>query len=152
MVALALTFSIGSVFADTLGCVSTTKRWTVDDKVCVERFKDPDVEGVSCKMSYAKTGGIKGSVGLAEDPSRFSISCTQNGPIVAHHLPHQQNDIFSHSLSPLFKGISVTRFYDAENGELTYLATSSQLIDGSPFNSNSSVSLAPWGNVAAQVK
>ena len=33
----------------------------------VEAFDDPKVEGVACFVSRARTGGISGSLGLAED-------------------------------------------------------------------------------------
>ena len=37
-----------------------------DHKVVVEAFDDPAVEGVACYISRAKTGGLKGAVGLAK--------------------------------------------------------------------------------------
>ena len=52
-----------------------------DDKIIVERYDDPKVQNVSCYMSRAETGGVKGGLGLAEDPSRFSIACRAVGPI-----------------------------------------------------------------------
>ena len=62
--------------AEEVGCTSTTFRlWGPNDKVCVQAFDDPRVPGVSCHVSQARTGGIKGGLGLAEDPSRFSIAC-----------------------------------------------------------------------------
>src|SRR5438067_4412921 len=68
--------------ADDLLCVSTTFRFLgKDDRVCVSAFDDPKVPGVACHISQARTGGVKGTFGLAEDPSRFSIACRQVGPI-----------------------------------------------------------------------
>src|SRR5690242_995606 len=56
--------------ADDLACVSTTFRLLgANDKVCVSAFDDPKVPGVACHISQARTGGVKGSLGLAEDPS-----------------------------------------------------------------------------------
>jgi CreA protein len=70
--------------ADNLACISTTFRLlSPNDKVCVSAFDDPKVPGVACHISQARTGGWTGSVGLAEDPSRFSIACRQIGPISA---------------------------------------------------------------------
>src|SRR6266404_1830407 len=70
--------------ADDLPCVSTTFRFVgKNDRVCVSAFDDPKVPGVACHISQARTGGVKGSFGLAEDPSRFSIACRQVGPISA---------------------------------------------------------------------
>jgi len=39
----------------------------------------------------------------------------------------------------------VTRFYDKETETLVYLTWSDKLIEGSPKNSISSVTLRPWG-------
>src|SRR6202140_1931354 len=70
--------------AEDLACLSTTFRILgANDKVCVSAFDDPKVPGVACHISQARTGGVKGSLGLAEDPSRFSIACRQVGPISA---------------------------------------------------------------------
>ena len=73
---------IRPALADDVGCLSTTFRFLgPNDKVCVSGFDDPKVPGVACHISQARTGGIKGGLGLAEDPSRFSIACRQIGPI-----------------------------------------------------------------------
>src|SRR5437764_705079 len=70
--------------ADDLACLSTTFRILgANDKVCISAFDDPKVAGVTCHISQARTGGVKGSLGLAEDPSRFAIACRQTGPITA---------------------------------------------------------------------
>src|SRR3954466_13982113 len=79
---LAMVSATGAARADDLPCVSTTFRFLgPNDKVCVSAFDDPKVPGVACHVSQARTGGIKGGLGLAEDPSRFSIACRQIGPI-----------------------------------------------------------------------
>ena len=44
-------------------------------------FGDPKVDGVTCYLSRAKTGGMKGGLGLAEDRAEASIACRQTGPI-----------------------------------------------------------------------
>src|SRR5690348_14589139 len=65
-----------------IGDVSTTFRLVGrNDKIVVDRYDDPKVAGVSCYVSRAETGGLKGSVGLATDPSRFSIACRATGPV-----------------------------------------------------------------------
>ena len=57
--------------ADDLSCVSTTFRLIgKNDRVCVSAFDDPKVQGVACHISQARTGGLSGTIGLAEDPSR----------------------------------------------------------------------------------
>ena len=54
-------------FADEIGSVGYRFKWLgPNDKIVVEAFDDPDVPGVTCYMSHARTGGIKGAIGLAE--------------------------------------------------------------------------------------
>ena len=95
--------------------------------------------GVACYISQAKTGGVSGSLGLAEDPSNFAISCSQVGPIeIPAKLPKQAN-VFRESTSVFFKATRVTRIWDAKRNTLVYLAVSRRLVDGSPFNAISTV-------------
>jgi CreA protein len=72
----------GLARAEDLSCVSTTFRFTSpSDKVCVSEFDDPKVPGVTCFISQARKGGWGQPLGLNEDPSNFSVSCRQLGPI-----------------------------------------------------------------------
>ena len=65
-----------------IDAINTNFRWLgPDDKIVVDRYDDPKVANVSCYLSRAETGGVKGGLGLAEDPSRFSIACRAVGPI-----------------------------------------------------------------------
>ncbi len=123
-----------------VGCVTTEwKLLGANHKVCVSAFNDPDIPGVACYISQAKTGGVSGSFGLAEDPSNFSISCSQVGPIqIPSNLPKQAN-VFRESTSIFFKATRVTRLWDAKRNTLVYLAVSRRLVDGSPFNAVSTV-------------
>src|SRR5450432_4012188 len=67
---------------DTIACVTTAwKLIGANHKVCVEALHDPKVPGVTCHVSQARTGGVSGSLGLAQDPSQFSLACRQTGPI-----------------------------------------------------------------------
>src|SRR5512136_1838984 len=105
---------------DDLTCVSTTFRMIgVNDKVCVSAFDDPKVPGVACHISQARTGGLKGTFGLAEDPSRFSISCRQVGPISVDlsKLPPDEK-VYSESTSLFFKHTHVFRTVDAKRNTL----------------------------------
>ena len=52
-----------------------------DHKIVVDAHDDPSVKGVTCYVSRAKTGGIRGGLGLAEDKAEASIACRQTGPI-----------------------------------------------------------------------
>jgi CreA protein len=131
--------------AEELGCVSTTWRVWADDKICVSAFDDPKVPGVTCHLSQARTGGFKGTVGVAEDRSRFSIACRQVGPITVDlaTLP-DEDEAFSERTSILFKETRVMRLVDRARRTLVYLAYSTKVVEGSPFNSLSSVPVMPW--------
>jgi CreA protein len=128
-----------------LGCVTTTwKLLGANHKVCVSSFRDPEVAGVVCHLSQARTGGVKGSVGLAEDVSEFSLSCVQTGPIPAGLQLPEQKEVFTERTSLIFKGTHVVRMFDRENNTLVYLAISRKVVDGSPRNAVSNVAISPW--------
>jgi CreA protein len=134
-------------FADDLSCVSTTFRLIgANDKVCVSAFDDPKVPGVACHISQARKGGLAGSFGLAEDPSRFSIACRQVGPIsVDIDKISDKEPVYTASTSIFFKRTNVFRVVDKKRNTLVYLAISDKLVDGSPQNSISTVPIMPWG-------
>lgn len=133
-------------FAEEIGEVSTVfKLLGANHKIVVEAFDDPKVEGVSCFLSRAKTGGIRGSLGLAEDTSDASIACRQTGPISYNGTLEAGEDVFKQRTSILFKKLQVVRFYDPKRNALVYLSYSDKIIEGSPKNSVSAVAVAPWG-------
>jgi Uncharacterized protein conserved in bacteria len=135
----------GEVQAEEIGCLSTTFRFIgANDKVCVEAFDDPKIPGVSCHISRARTGGIKGPLGLAEDPSRFAIACRQIGSIVLPKKLPKEEKVFSADTSLLFKETQVFRMYDQKRNTLVYTAISTKLIEGSPMNSISTVPIMRW--------
>ena len=124
----------------TIGIVDTTfKLLTRDDDIIVEAYDDPAVQGVTCYVSRARTGGIKGSLGLAEDKAEASISCHQVGPVQIDKPLKKKEDVFSERLSILFKRLRVVRMVDTDRNALVYLTYSDKLIDGSPKNSVSAV-------------
>jgi CreA protein len=131
--------------AEEIGCVSTTWRVWADDKICVSAYDDPKVPGVTCHLSHARTGGFKGTIGVAEDRSRFSIACRQVGPITVDlgTLPKEE-EAFSERTSIFFKETRVVRMVDRARRTLVYLAYSTKVVEGSPFNSLSSVPVMPW--------
>jgi CreA protein len=132
--------------ADDLACLSTTFRFIgPNDKVCVSAFDDPKVAGVACHISQARTGGVKGGLGLAEDPSRFSIACRQVGPITADpgKLPEEES-VYSAKTSIFFKHTHVYRVVDKKRNTLVYIAISDKIVEGSPQNSISTVPIMPW--------
>lgn len=133
-------------YAETVGCVTTAwKLIGANHKVCVEAFVDPKLSGVTCHVSQAKTGGVSGSFGLAQDPAQFSLSCQQTGPVSVPAKMPEQETVFSEDTSILFKETRVTRLWDPQHRTLVYLAISRKLIDGAPNNSVSTVAIKPWG-------
>jgi CreA protein len=135
-----------TVHAETIGEVNTAFHLTQDDRITVEAYDDPKVEGVTCYLSRARTGGLKGVVGIAEDRSEASIACRNIGPVhfvaAAGGLPLQE-DVFTVRLSVLFKRIHVVRLVDVKRNALVYLTYSDKLIDGSPKNSVTAVPIPP---------
>jgi CreA protein len=144
MVILGMAIAV-VVEAEEIGCVSTTWRVWADDKICVSAFDDPKVPGVTCHLSQARTGGFKGTVGVAEDRSRFALACRQIGPITVDlaKLPDEE-EAFSERTSLIFKETRVVRMVDRVRRTLVYLAYSTKVVEGSPFNSLSSVPVMPW--------
>lgn len=153
LVVAGLTFVAGTVEARDIGAVSTTFRMlgAANDKIKIEAFADPKIDGVTCYVSRAVTGGLKGAVGIAEDTSDVSIACAQTGPISfkeAILTREKGEEVFNERRSILFKALHVTRFFDKEANAIVYLTWSDKLIEGSPKNSVSTVALRPWGSEA----
>ncbi|MGX2040435.1 CreA family protein [Methylocaldum sp. MU1018] len=145
----ALLFTVlfsGIVQAEEVGCVTTAwKLIGANHKICVEAFSDPKVPGVTCHISQARAGGISGAVGLAEDPSKFSLACRQTGPISLPPGLKSGEKVFSEDTSVFFKTTDVVRMVDAKNNSLIYLAISRKIIEGAPASSLSTVPVMPWG-------
>lgn len=140
---LGLTAPVAALAADgELDCVTT--EWKLLGKnhaVCVSAFTDPDIPGVTCYISQARTGGISGSIGLAEDPSNFALACVRTGPLeIPAKLPAKAN-VFKESTSVFFKATRVTRMWDKARNTLVYVAVSRHIVDGSPYNAISAVPL-----------
>ena len=127
--------------AESVGEVDTVfKLIGPDHKIVVDAYDDPKVAGVTCYVSRAKTGGIAGAVGLAEDKADASIACRQVGPISFVGKPlAQQEEIFNERLSVLFKKLRVVRMVDKKRNTLIYLTYSDRVIEGSPKNSVTAV-------------
>jgi len=142
----ALLLFSASGTAEELACVTTEwKLLGANHKVCVESFSDPQIAGVTCHVSQARKGGVKGTIGVAEDPSQFSLSCRQTGPITLPAKLARETTVFSADTSLLFKETRVVRLWDDAHNTLVYLAISRKVIDGAPANSVSTVPVMPWG-------
>lgn len=128
------------VQAETVGHVDTAfKLIGRNHQVVVEAFDDPKVKGVACYVSRARTGGIKGTLGLAEDTADASVACRQVGEIAFTGPLKEQEEVFSQSASILFKKVRIVRMVDAKRNTLVYLVYSDKLIDGSPQNNVTAV-------------
>ena len=126
--------------AEKIGTVDTAFQWIGrDHDIIVEAYDDPGVQGVTCYVSRARIGGIKGTLGLAEDRAEASIACRQVGPISIPAPLEQQEEVFSERMSILFKRLRIVRMVDAPRNTLVYLTYSEKLIDGSPQNSVTAV-------------
>jgi len=126
--------------AESIGEVDTVfKLIGPDHKIVVDAYDDPKVQGVTCYVSRAKSGGIKGALGVAEDKSEASIACRQVGPIAfAKPLPVQE-EVFNERLSLVFKKLRIVRMVDKQRNTLVYLTYSDRVIEGSPKNSVTAV-------------
>jgi CreA protein len=130
--------------ADDLPWVSTTFHFIdKNDRVCVSALHK--VPGVACHVSQARTGGLSGTIGLAEDPARFSIARSQVAPInVDLASLTDEEAVYSERTSIFFKRTHVYRVLDKKRNTLVYVAISDKLIEGSPQNPVSTVPIMPW--------
>ncbi len=148
LAAALLASACGNASSEQIGAVDTVFKFIgPDHKIVVDAYDDPKVSGVTCYVSRAKTGGIKGALGLAEDKAEASIACRQTGPISFAAKPlSQQEEMFSERISLVFKKLRVVRLVDSRRNTLVYLTYSDRLIEGSPQNSVTAVPV-PAGTV-----
>jgi CreA protein len=125
-----------------IGAVDTVfKLIGPDHKIVVEAYDDPKVVGVTCFVSRARTGGISGALGLAEDKAEASIACRQVGPIAFDKPLPRQEEVFNERMSILFKKLRIVRMVDSKRNTLVYLTYSDRVIEGSPQNSVTAVAV-----------
>jgi CreA protein len=130
----AIAQQVGEVGVDWLG-----------NDIIIEAVKDPEVEGVTCHVSYFDRGVVdrlqKGN--WFENPSDSSISCRQTGPIKIGDIDLSEDgeEIFNQGISLIWKQQVVNRIYDKANNTLMYLAHSRQVQDGSAKMSLTTVPL-----------
>jgi CreA protein len=118
--------------------------WVGND-IIVEALPDPEVQGVTCHVSYFERSLIdRVSQGnWFEDPSNSSIACRQTGPITVGDIDTspEGEEIFSERQSIILKSLRVTRIFDEENQVLIYLAHAAELTEGSAKMSISTIPL-----------
>lgn len=135
--------------AEEIGQVSTVFKFVgPNDRIVVEAFDDPKVEGVTCYLSRAKTGGLKGGLGLAEDRAEASIACRQVGAISFQEPLKDGEEVFKERTSLVFKTMQVVRFFDKKRNTLVYLVYSDRVIEGSPQNAVTAIPILPWTHAA----
>jgi CreA protein len=124
---------------------------TPDDKLVVYGLDDPAIEGVACHYTIPERGGIKGTLGVAEEVSDISLACRQVGPVRFKEKFEQGDIVFSERRSLIFKRMRIVRGCDAKRNVLVYMVYSDRPIEGSPKNSTSSVPIMPWGGGAGEI-
>ena len=143
--AVSLMAACATVRAEMIGSVDTTFRMVGEnDKIEIEAFDDPKIEGVTCHLSRAVTGGVGKFIGTSVDTSDASIACRQIGPIRITEPLIDGEKVFSERRSVIFKTLQVARFCDRKRNTLVYLVYSTKVIEGSPKNSLSTVPMMPW--------
>ena len=143
---LALVLASASAHAEEVGEVGVD--WLGND-IIIEAFQDPEVEGVTCHVSYFERGLIdrfqKGN--FFEDPSNSSIACRQTGPITIGDIDRDEDgeEVFKQRQSLIWKQFVINRILDEKNNTLIYLAHTRQVQDGSAKMSISTVPLYDSG-------
>jgi CreA protein len=142
LAAAALATALSPLSAEEVGQVGVD--WLGND-IIVEAITDPQVEGVTCHISYFDRGLIdrfqKGN--FFEQPSDSSIACRQTGLIKIGEisLDEEGEEVFNEGISLVWKQRVVNRIYDKKNDTLIYLSHSRQVQDGSAKMSLSTVPL-----------
>ena len=135
-----------------IGAVSTAFQLVgPNHKIIVTAFEDPKIKGITCYVARPKTGGVKGGLGLAEDPSLGSVSCVQTGPVSFTgkiESDESGEDVFDEKRSLVFKSLKVNRLYDKETGTFVYVVRTKRIIEGSPMTSVCAVTPMTWDGVA----
>jgi CreA protein len=150
---LAVSVPISEAYAadepDVIFKRSTVFKWlTPNDKLATYGLDDPEVDGVACHFTVPERGGFKGWIGVAEEVSDISLSCSQVGPIAFKEKFEQGEDVFRKRRSLFFKKMQIVRGCDVKRNVLVYMVYSDRIIEGSPKNSTSSVPIMPWGGGA----
>jgi len=136
---------------DEIGSVNTAFHMTGSDYISVDAYPDEDVDGVICYLSRARTGKLSGLVGVSTDKTEASIACTKAKEVVTVRRPLAKKTVlFSEKMSVAFKTLNVVRMVDPVHNTLLYLVYSDKLMDGSPKNSLTAVSLPAQAPIPLQ--
>lgn len=139
---LAVMMTVTPAAAEQVGEIGTD--WSGND-IVIEAITDPDVEGVTCHLTYFSRGLLDrlSQGNWFEDPSNSSIACRQTGPIVVGDIQTDEDgeEVFSEGRSLIFKSLAVRRIYDKKNNTLVYVSYSRQITEGSAKMAVSTVPL-----------
>lgn len=108
-----------------------------DNTIATAYFSNSDLPGVSCYITRANTGGIKGSLGIAEDTAHATLTCFQSGKIDTSNLTADPVDVYKERRSIGFKKLKVIRYYIKERNDLVFITYSDKILDGDNENSSS---------------
>jgi CreA protein len=129
-------------YVGTIGFINYQANFPRPDRVYIEVVDDPKVENVTCYVSRAVLGGVSGIIHLVTQPSRISLSCIKRGPLKLLK-PIDETDegevVFTESESWAFKELKVVRFVDVKRRIFIYVAITTKLFEGSPYNIISAV-------------
>jgi CreA protein len=139
---LVTSMTAAPALAEQVGEISTD--WSGND-IVIEAITDPDVEGITCHLTYFSRGFIDrlSQGNWFEDPSNSSIACRQTGPITVGDIQTDEDgeEVFSEGRSLIFKSLAVRRIYDKKNNTLIYVSYSRQIKEGSAKMAVSTVPL-----------
>lgn len=128
----ALSLCATSATAEEVGRVGVD--WVGND-IIIEAIQDPEVEGVTCHISYFERSLFDrlSNGNWFEDPSNAAIDCRQTGPITIGDIDRGRDgeNVFRERQSIVLKSLQVKRIFDAENNTLIYLAHAAELSQGS---------------------
>ncbi len=118
--------------------------WVGND-IVIEALEDPEVQGVTCHLSYFERSLIDrlSQGNWFEDPSNASIACRQTGPIVIGDidLGDDGEQVFREGRSLILKSLRVRRIFDEKHQTLIYLVHARELTEGSAKMSISTIPL-----------
>lgn len=126
-----------------IGSINTHFQLGGSDGLVTSAFDDPKIDGVTCFVTRARTGGVKGKLGLAEDKTEASIACAQTkAHIVVKDSLAQQEELFQERMSVGTKSFHAVRMVDFKRNTLLYVTYSDKVADGSPKNSMSVIAVS----------
>ena len=100
------------------------------DKLVIDAFPDPKVEGVTLYVSdFSRPITDRVQKDFFSDPSQADLACARTGPIklaadVA--MGREGEEVFNEARSLLFKTLRVRRIYDEQTNTLVYTAFSTR--------------------------